>query len=399
MLVILIFIFSSIRFGETSKYSIREGEKVDMRCSFNFTDNKDIELQFEETFPFYKNGLLFKDFLNESQKERFDIKTTRLKHPLYQVQLIINNISRHDAGIYSCTIYDRGQYLSDESKSFKVVVEFPPGNASCNFTRIEKREGIFAKSDMIWRRLHCTAPTGSQQTYIVCYQNQEILPLTPTKNETAEVTKIWIKAYMPVHCCSFTQVHVRNMCDCVDFIWFPPNRFKGDKSFTPCPAQGDNERVATTEMKTVIEEESGGVECKQSTTGDPGNLACIDENTLLSILLPSIFFVLIINIMVSVTLVWYTRKKYTSEREMKLLNIEMDVKSNDQDESSQHVRRLLDDDDQSTPTTDMSNEPEERNISASEENQFERRVNPSTPQHVRKRPPALKYLDNTWHTN
>ena len=330
MLVILSFIFSSIQFVETSKYSIGEGENADLRCSFNFNENVDIELQFGETSPFYKNGLLIREGLKESQRERFDVKIRQLKHPLYQVQLIINNISRHDAGIYSCNIYDGGQYLSDVSKSFKVDVEFPPGNASCNFTRTEKREGIFAKSNMIWKRLQCTAPTGSQQTYIICYQNQEILPLTPTENETAEITKIWIKAYMPVHCCSFTQSHVRNMCDCVDFIWFPPNQFKGDKSFTPCPVQGDNERDATTEINTVKVEECRGVECKHTVTGDPGNQTCIDGNRLLSIVLLSIFLVLIIIILVSVNLVWYMRKKYTSEREM-------NVKSSDQDESSQHV--------------------------------------------------------------
>ena len=318
MLAMWIFMLSSVHVtGALTEYSFREGENADLRCPFHFSEYIDVKVQIDDRPPFFRNGILDETGLSESQREdigRFDIRFVETKHQPdqnFELQTIIKNISRDDAGLYSCKVYNRDQLQSEMSKSFEVHVEYPPGRASCNFTKLEHHEELIDKrTETFGKLLQCTASSGSHhQTYITCYQNHELIPfVAPSRNGPTVFTRIWIEPDTPVHCCSLSRVHVhkRNICDCDDFVWFPPNQFKGDTNFSPCSEKGEYKRADPTEVNIVGEEESGAVECELNTV----DTICMQTITFCLTLALPVFFVFSMNVMVIVFLWHYKQKKY-----------------------------------------------------------------------------------------
>ena len=235
-------LLTTIHFCEPAEYSFREGETADLRFLFQFTRDVEIVLQLEEREPFFKNWRINEKGLSDSQVGRFEVRMIPIQHYHFQAQIIIKNISRDDAGKYSCFVYDGDKYLEDMTTYFDVFVEFLPDKLSCTLARHKDHQRIYLGTiERIWKLLNCSMPAGSDHSFIVCYQNREILPImTSSGNEQMTVATIWMRPKMPVHCCSRSEVNVEDMCDCDDFVWFPLALSKEKRIYTPCAHEGED---------------------------------------------------------------------------------------------------------------------------------------------------------------
>ena len=225
MFVVFMYItFTSIHVCESAEYSFKEGQNVELRYPFQFGNNKDVELRFQERVPFFKNGKIDENGLSTSQVGRFGVNIEYFEFDYFQAQVIIQNISQEDAGLYWSYIYVDNKRMKEETHVFNISVKFLPGSGklSCSIVK-DKNYGAMHLPGILnnWKLLQCSAPAGNQQTYIACFQNKQILPyLTSAKNETITTAMIWIFSKLTsssVWCCSTNIEHEVKWDECRDF--------------------------------------------------------------------------------------------------------------------------------------------------------------------------------------
>lgn len=214
-----------------------EGREAVLRFSFQRRDIN-VTLQIGNRYPFYSNfggnGQFFESGLrSKGQIKRFQVKQNDTDNN-YNIIVIISNVSREDEGTYISLVYVDGKMVTDLTRRIALYVEYPPGNPHCRYVSPSYIDVI----RNTWDIIECTADIGTMLGYIVCFQNNEILPIhgNLVKNSTTLSQRIWVKRDHFFSCCSSDYRHIVDASSC--------------KAFTS-PASGKEKRVTNPKLPFV----------------------------------------------------------------------------------------------------------------------------------------------------
>ena len=237
------------------EFTYNEGDFAVVQFPFmNYTNQGAyFELRIREGLPFYKAGINKNgNWFGKSQYERFNVDVVLLKSGLFQVRILIKNISREDGATYYLDMFQLGEKIDELSKHLNINIQFSPGNASCGFedTFLSSREPQI-------KLLNCQAKRGFHDTIITCFQNHEKLPTFDSYIETIFVFyKVWVYSDQNIYCCSSTSIHTKQIHDCFDFVWHASKQPSKTRENTSRPTYTSLDETTTTtyeEDKTVNE--------------------------------------------------------------------------------------------------------------------------------------------------
>ncbi|XP_041472525.1 uncharacterized protein LOC121421791 [Lytechinus variegatus] len=218
-----IFALLFIRCGGTIISSI-EGERIEMDFPYPCNISSRVTFQYGNRAPYYNSANPGSMSLPSNQNLTFDTESDNNECSLH---LIINPVSRDDAGTYILTAYNaNNQYIYDERVGLRV--SYPPGKAKCDSSEMY--------IDGEWITIQCSAPVGNVPGHILCYQTgMRLPPLTSPEVISGRLRQVML-ARLPelVYCCSSTTQEVKGRCDCKDTSWNP---IRSDESNVtdPCP--------------------------------------------------------------------------------------------------------------------------------------------------------------------
>ncbi|XP_063960538.1 uncharacterized protein LOC129268009 [Lytechinus pictus] len=211
------------RCGGTIISSI-EGERVEMDFPYPCNISSRVTFQYGNRAPYYNSASPGSMSLPSNQNLTFNTESDNNECSLH---LIINPVSRDDAGTYILTAYNANdQYIYDERVGLRV--SYPPGKAKCDSSEIY--------IDGEWITIQCSALIGNVPGQFLCYQNgMRLPPLTSPEVISGRLRQVMLARLTElVYCCSSTTQEVKGRCDCKDTIWDP---ILSDESNVtdPCP--------------------------------------------------------------------------------------------------------------------------------------------------------------------
>nr|XP_054761578.1 uncharacterized protein LOC129268007 [Lytechinus pictus] len=211
------------RCGGTIISSI-EGERVEMDFPYPCNISSRVTFQYGNRAPYDNSASPGSMSLPSNQNLTFNTESDNNECSLH---LIINPVSRNDAGTYILTAYNENdQYIYDERVG--LMISYPPGKAECDSSE------IYISGE--WITIQCSALVGNVPGQFLCYQNgMRLPPLTSPEVNSGRLRQVMLaRLREPVYCCSSTTQEVKGRCDCKDTSWDP---ILSDESNVtdPCP--------------------------------------------------------------------------------------------------------------------------------------------------------------------
>ncbi|XP_041461250.1 uncharacterized protein LOC121412523 [Lytechinus variegatus] len=233
LLFILLTKISSIL---SNQLSFTEGGQAEILFHYNQKEELDIELRIGNRHPFYQHGQKEEIGLSPKQNKRFSVDIEKhsalgVSYRMYLVRVKIENVSREDAGTYTCSLYRDGVIDDEYTKQVGLNIEFPPGKVDCVLG-----PSHVDTTNRIWSHLKCAAPIGSSPGLIECYQDGDRVPpwTRPIQNRTTLTQTLWIRTAIPIFCCSTTFDKESDICSCKDYVMdFSPSN-AGAHDGQPC---------------------------------------------------------------------------------------------------------------------------------------------------------------------
>nr|XP_054761581.1 uncharacterized protein LOC129268011 [Lytechinus pictus] len=250
------------RCGGTIISSI-EGERVEMDFPYPCNISSRVTFQYGNRAPYYNSASPGSMSLPSNQNLTFNTESDNNECSLH---LIINPVSRNDAGTYILTAYNENdQYIYDERVGLRI--SYPPGKAECDSSE------IYISGE--WITIQCSALVGNVPGQLLCYQNgMRLPPLTSPEVISGRLRQVMLARLTElVYCCSSTTQGVKGRCDCKDTSWDP---ILSDESNVTDPCPTINSTATTPLPQTTNIPTAKGDNTLSPTTTARGNLLYYD---------------------------------------------------------------------------------------------------------------------------